>query len=63
MTTDTKDRPAPVIHFLRDGRAICGLSGIPREWPLGHAWTGEPEAVSCNDCNTQLLRYLSGKSQ
>lgn len=50
-----------VVHVLRYGRALCPLSGIPREWPAGHKWVpiGDLENCTCPACKevaTALLR-------
>lgn len=40
-----------IVHILRYGSALCGLEGLPRDWPDGHLWTeeGDPE-VNCEGC-------------
>lgn len=45
-------REAPTIHLLRGGLALCGLPGMPRDWPLGHRWTSfrSPEDATCSAC-------------
>lgn len=27
-----------IVHILLEGRALCGMPGLPGEWPEGHAW-------------------------
>ena len=52
-----------VVHILRHGQAICGRSGFPSQWPLGHKWiahddekVGEPGAVSCRGCLAAFIQ-------
>lgn len=28
----------PEVHILSCGAALCGLPGVPRDWPEGHQW-------------------------
>lgn len=28
------------VHILHEGRALCGLQGLPADWPDGHRWVG-----------------------
>lgn len=47
------DEPAVplVVHLLRAGRAVCGLTGTPDEWPPGHRWVSVAGAgVTCAAC-------------
>jgi hypothetical protein len=41
-----------VVHILYEGRALCGLPGIPREWPEGHRWVRKEERnrATCSGC-------------
>ncbi len=41
-----------VVHGLGEGRALCGLPGIPRDWPLDHQWVGwaDTEKMNCQKC-------------
>jgi len=60
-----------MIHLLHEGRALCGLAGIPRDWPDGHRWVsiaqhkeaceladGTRVAANCGSCTTQLTPPL-----
>lgn len=40
------------IHILWKGRTICGLPGIPRDWPDGHSWVRveDAERATCVHC-------------
>lgn len=38
------------IHWLRAGRAACGLPGFPGEWPPGHRWSSTLVEVTCRQC-------------
>jgi hypothetical protein len=44
--------PDLVVHILMCGRALCGLPGVPRDWPSHHRWTGidDIDHVTCTDC-------------
>ncbi|MHB8107661.1 MAG: hypothetical protein ACYDH4_09600 [Candidatus Cryosericum sp.] len=41
-----------VVHILREGRALCGLSGLPQDWPAGEYWLSEGDArgATCEGC-------------
>lgn len=39
-----------VVHVLAAGRALCGLQGVPAEWPDGHGWVEAPEEATCAAC-------------
>ena len=48
---------ALITHVLLEGRARCGLPGVPSEWPEEHNWVaiygvGDPsiDRVSCMTC-------------
>lgn len=50
VTTST----ARVVHLLAEGRALCGLKGVPSEWPPGHVWVSffsdERRLADCLGC-------------
>lgn len=41
-----------VVHILVAGRALCGLPGIPRDWPDGHMWVHAEgvKQATCRSC-------------
>lgn len=43
-----------IVHILQEGRAICGLPGLPVDWPEGNVWIAfdDPDAAraTCTDC-------------
>jgi hypothetical protein len=42
-----------IVHFLFEGRALCGMSpSIPALWPKDHRWARveEPLEVNCPGC-------------
>lgn len=43
MTTNKNRYESPRLHLLAEGRALCGLAGIPRDWAPGHFWVGADE--------------------
>lgn len=32
-----------IVHILWHGRALCGQSGLPCDWPEDHKWVGLPD--------------------
>lgn len=50
-----------IVHILWEGRAMCGMEGLPGDWPPGHKWValndaGAADDVSCADCTIAALR-------
>lgn len=44
-----------MIHILAYGSALCGLRGVPREWPPGNKWVSFFDAqwrelATCPEC-------------
>jgi len=46
------------IHILLEGRALCGLPGPPRVWPLADKWVpvSDPIRATCPRCLEALPR-------
>ena len=42
------------LHILYEGSALCGLRGVPRDWPEGHRWVyvDELAKATCDGCKT-----------
>ena len=41
------------IHVLKEGRALCGIPGQPKDWPPTHYWARLPDdrdRVNCPGC-------------
>ncbi len=39
------------VHILKGGRALCGMPGLPGEWPPGNVWVGlDDPAADCEAC-------------
>jgi hypothetical protein len=40
------------VHVLHHGFALCGLRGVPSEWPDGHRWVrlSEKKRATCGVC-------------
>jgi len=40
------------IHILHHGAALCGLAGVPSEWPDGHRWVSveDKSRATCTGC-------------
>lgn len=49
----------PAVHVLVFGHAICGLPGLPGEWPAGSTWVGidEKERATCAACRWAVPSY------
>lgn len=54
----------PRLHILRHGASLCGLPGVPADWPDGHKWIDERgffllepavQATGCAGCLAVLL--------
>lgn len=46
----------PKIHILFHGLALCGLPGIPAEWPDGDRWVSvdDKDKSTCEGCQTSV---------
>lgn len=54
---------ARIVHILEEGRARCGIPGLPKDWPEGHVWVaaneGEaPAEATCPWC-VEPFKHLS----
>lgn len=50
-------RPA-AVHVLAYGAALCGMAGVPGDWPEGHRWVGFLDLdwathVTCDTCKAK----------
>lgn len=48
------------VHILRHGRTLCGMPGVPADWPEGHKWVGLNDEgladdATCRKCIRRLL--------
>lgn len=54
---------APVaVHILAAGAALCGLPGLPCDWPKGNYWVSYLEDVApatCEQCREKWKRSKS----
>lgn len=44
-----------IIHILRHGATLCGITVMPKDWPEGHRWVSfeDPEGIlqaNCSEC-------------
>jgi hypothetical protein len=61
----TKD--GTIVHILHEGKAFCGLDGLPVEWPAGHKWValhdaGAIEDASCPACLAAATNAALGQA-
>lgn len=49
---ESKPAAEQVIHVLDGGVSICGMPGLPKDWPEGHRWVriNEAHMASCEVC-------------
>lgn len=40
-----------VIHILRHGATLCGLTTLPKDWPAGHRWVSFEDAENLPEAN------------
>ncbi len=43
-------RASLIVHILKHGKALCGMTGVPREWHESHHWTRYLHVATCQDC-------------
>lgn len=42
-----------IVHFMQYGHTLCGMLGVPIDWPADHFWVGKAEGwehVNCEAC-------------
>ncbi len=41
-----------VVHVLRHGHTLCGMPGLPKDWPADHNWVSDYDrkAADCPEC-------------
>jgi len=51
-----------VVHGLDAGRALCGIRGVPREWPIGNLWVplADKDKINCPGCLKKLKNTGGG---
>lgn len=49
----------PEIHVVHHGAALCGMSGMPGQWPKGHVWVplSDHARASCGECRAVALSW------
>jgi hypothetical protein len=47
---EAKKAMREVVHGLVGGYTPCTLEGIPKDWPEGHRWSGDPADITCPEC-------------
>jgi len=49
---EVQREPAAIVHILLAGRALCGRTGEPGDWPPGHMWVSLHEfgLATCLGC-------------
>lgn len=47
-----------IVHLLRHGRSLCGMPGVPADWPSGHAWVDDhgKKYANCSRCLQELAK-------
>ena len=60
-----KTAPLATVHILHEGRSLCGLPGVPKDWPDGHTWVGRAERgkATCDACLGGTKRRYSGPTE
>lgn len=53
------DSAEVIIHIVHHGAALCGMSGMPGQWPKGHVWVPLPDhaRASCGECRARALSW------
>lgn len=37
-----------IVHILHHGRSLCGMPGVPRDWPTGNVWVSMLDRLNAN---------------
>jgi len=57
--------PLVTVHILRHGFALCGLPGLPGDWPKANVWVymeeEEASKVNCVACAARALDIMAGR--
>lgn len=51
--------PVFVVHFLRCGFTLCGMPGLPKDWPDDHRFVSlemDLPRITCARCRTEAER-------
>ncbi len=57
----------PVVHALAHGEALCGIPGVPADWPANHTWVSafvaeDRSKISCPKCARKAALVQPGAS-
>lgn len=60
---DESPPAAPNVHALHHGMALCGLAGLPVEWPEGQTWVAAAyidklEEITCDTCRAEYHTFF-----
>jgi hypothetical protein len=61
----------PAVHVLWNGRALCSIPGMPKDWPPGHRWISykdvadgaEASADCCARCWDKARALIDHRQQ
>ena len=53
------------VHVLESGASLCGMAGVPKDWPEGHKWVSlhdykrvRVEKGMCPGCEREAKKRL-----